>query len=218
MANEWPHACTSMPADSAPQLVSMEDVAAMHSLLPKYHEYVVEQHAYTLLPHYLGTATARTRTRTRLRTRLDTTSTSTAPAPRPPNPLVSSHSRVSSGARAGMYRVRVNDQKLYVLVMRHMFSPRLRVLAKYDLKVPASSHLIPLHSIPFHSVPFRSVPLPAAAPSALPPSLLTTRSLTLALHAHAHAHAHAERHHCGATRVEHFRRGTLPLPALLAHA
>lgn len=82
-----------------------------------------------------------------------------------------------------MYRVRVNDQKLYVLVMRHMFSPRLRVLAKYDLKVPAS-HCIALHSFPacraLHS-----------GPSFL---TLTTRTrrltltLTLSLTLKAHAH------------------------------
>jgi len=31
-----------------------EDIAEMHGLLPKYHQYVVEHNCKTLLPHYLG--------------------------------------------------------------------------------------------------------------------------------------------------------------------
>ncbi|XP_065054078.1 phosphatidylinositol 5-phosphate 4-kinase type-2 beta-like isoform X2 [Rhopilema esculentum] len=34
--------------------IESEEVEMMHSLLPKYHEYVVESHGETLLPQYLG--------------------------------------------------------------------------------------------------------------------------------------------------------------------
>ncbi|XP_064648644.1 phosphatidylinositol 5-phosphate 4-kinase type-2 alpha-like isoform X2 [Lineus longissimus] len=64
-----------------------EEVEQMHHILKEYHCYVVERHAVTLLPHYLG-----------------------------------------------MYRYTVNDQEHYMLVMRNVFSPRLMIHKKYDLK------------------------------------------------------------------------------------
>ncbi|THD19875.1 Phosphatidylinositol 5-phosphate 4-kinase type-2 beta, partial [Fasciola hepatica] len=38
----------------------------------------------------------------------------------------------------GLYRLTVNDQETYILVMRNVFSPRLTVHKKYDLKVSPS--------------------------------------------------------------------------------
>ncbi|VDP06354.1 unnamed protein product [Schistosoma mattheei] len=35
----------------------------------------------------------------------------------------------------GLYRLTVNDQESYILVMRNVFSPRLAIHKKYDLKV-----------------------------------------------------------------------------------
>jgi len=64
-----------------------EEVAEMHRVLKEYHQHIVERHAETLLPQYLG-----------------------------------------------MYRVTVNDVETYLLVMRNIFSPRLNVHKKYDLK------------------------------------------------------------------------------------
>ena len=51
-------------------------------------QYIVERHAETLLPQYLG-----------------------------------------------MYRVTVNDAETYLVVMKNVFSPRLNIHKKYDLKV-----------------------------------------------------------------------------------
>ena len=62
----------------------VRDVVSVSGLL----QYVVEKHAQTLLPHFLG-----------------------------------------------MYRTTVNDQETYLLVMRNVFSPRLVIHKKYDLKV-----------------------------------------------------------------------------------
>jgi 1-phosphatidylinositol-5-phosphate 4-kinase len=59
----------------------------MHRVLKEYHQYVVERHANTLLPQYLG-----------------------------------------------MYRVTINDSETYIVVMRNIFSPRLPIQRKYDLK------------------------------------------------------------------------------------
>jgi 1-phosphatidylinositol-5-phosphate 4-kinase len=36
------------------KVIDSEAIAEIHSILPKYHEYVVEQHGKTLLPQYLG--------------------------------------------------------------------------------------------------------------------------------------------------------------------
>lgn len=35
----------------------------------------------------------------------------------------------------GMYRITVNDNETYMVVMKNIFSPRLNVHKKYDLKV-----------------------------------------------------------------------------------
>lgn len=67
--------------------IMSEEVAEMHRILKEYHQHIVERHANTLLPQYLG-----------------------------------------------MYRLTVNDQETYCLVMRNVFSPRLNVHKKYDLK------------------------------------------------------------------------------------
>lgn len=64
-----------------------EEVEQMHHLLKQYHQHIVESHADTLLPHYLG-----------------------------------------------MYRITVSDTETYLLVMRNVFSPRLAIHKKYDLK------------------------------------------------------------------------------------
>lgn len=64
-----------------------EEVEQMHHLLKQYHQHIVEVHAQTLLPHYLG-----------------------------------------------MYRITVNDVETYLVVMRNVFSPRLPLHKKYDLK------------------------------------------------------------------------------------
>ncbi|XP_076471894.1 phosphatidylinositol 5-phosphate 4-kinase type-2 alpha-like [Babylonia areolata] len=64
-----------------------EEVEMMHHILKQYHQYIVECHAQTLLPQYLG-----------------------------------------------MYRLTVNDTETYMVVMRNVFSPRLTIHKKYDLK------------------------------------------------------------------------------------
>lgn len=64
-----------------------EEVEMMHHVLKQYHQYIVECHAQTLLPQYLG-----------------------------------------------MYRLTVNDAETYMVVMRNVFSPRLTIHKKYDLK------------------------------------------------------------------------------------
>ncbi|XP_072775636.1 phosphatidylinositol 5-phosphate 4-kinase type-2 gamma isoform X3 [Taeniopygia guttata] len=69
------------------QELSSEDVADVHGLLARYHQYVVQCHGHTLLPRFLG-----------------------------------------------MYRVSVDSEDTYLLVMRNLFSHRLPVHRKYDLK------------------------------------------------------------------------------------
>ncbi|CAI9728724.1 phosphatidylinositol 5-phosphate 4-kinase type-2 alpha-like [Octopus vulgaris] len=64
-----------------------EEVEQMHHILKQYHSYIVERHAQTLLPQYLG-----------------------------------------------MYRITVNDVETYLVVLRNVFSPRLTIHKKYDLK------------------------------------------------------------------------------------
>lgn len=64
-----------------------EEVEQMHHVLKQYHQHIIEVHADTLLPHYLG-----------------------------------------------MYRVTLNNIETYLVVMRNVFSPRLRIHKKYDLK------------------------------------------------------------------------------------
>ncbi|CAL8068702.1 unnamed protein product [Calicophoron daubneyi] len=67
--------------------ISSEEVEQMHQILEEYYAYIVNCHAQTLLPQYLG-----------------------------------------------LYRLTVNDQETYILVMRNVFSPRLAIHKKYDLK------------------------------------------------------------------------------------
>uniref|UniRef100_A0AAY4EZS3 Phosphatidylinositol 5-phosphate 4-kinase type-2 alpha n=1 Tax=Denticeps clupeoides TaxID=299321 RepID=A0AAY4EZS3_9TELE len=67
--------------------ISSEDVAEMHNILKKYHQYIVECHGSTLLPQFLG-----------------------------------------------MYRITVDGVETYMIVTRNVFSHRLSVYKKYDLK------------------------------------------------------------------------------------
>ncbi|EHB09675.1 Phosphatidylinositol-5-phosphate 4-kinase type-2 beta, partial [Heterocephalus glaber] len=67
--------------------VSSEDVAEMHNILKKYHQFIVECHGSTLLPQFLG-----------------------------------------------MYRLTVDGVETYMVVTRNVFSHRLTVHRKYDLK------------------------------------------------------------------------------------
>ncbi|KAI5128869.1 Phosphatidylinositol 5-Phosphate 4-Kinase Type-2 Beta [Manis pentadactyla] len=67
--------------------VSSEDVAEMHNILKKYHQFIVECHGNTLLPQFLG-----------------------------------------------MYRLTVDGVETYMVVTRNVFSHRLNVHRKYDLK------------------------------------------------------------------------------------
>uniref|UniRef100_A0A667INR7 1-phosphatidylinositol-5-phosphate 4-kinase n=1 Tax=Lynx canadensis TaxID=61383 RepID=A0A667INR7_LYNCA len=67
--------------------VSSEDVAEMHNILKKYHQFIVECHGNTLLPQFLG-----------------------------------------------MYRLTVDGVETYMVVTRNVFSHRLTVHRKYDLK------------------------------------------------------------------------------------
>uniref|UniRef100_A0AAY5F3S2 Phosphatidylinositol 5-phosphate 4-kinase type-2 alpha n=1 Tax=Electrophorus electricus TaxID=8005 RepID=A0AAY5F3S2_ELEEL len=67
--------------------ISSEDVAEMHNILKKYHQFIVECHGNTLLPQFLG-----------------------------------------------MYRITVDGDETYMIVTRNVFSHRLSVYKKYDLK------------------------------------------------------------------------------------
>uniref|UniRef100_A0A674NVH1 1-phosphatidylinositol-5-phosphate 4-kinase n=1 Tax=Takifugu rubripes TaxID=31033 RepID=A0A674NVH1_TAKRU len=67
--------------------VSSEDIAEMHNILKKYHQFIVECHGNTLLPQFLG-----------------------------------------------MYRLTVDGMETYMVVTRNVFSHRLTVHRKYDLK------------------------------------------------------------------------------------
>ncbi|KAL4635381.1 phosphatidylinositol 5-phosphate 4-kinase type-2 alpha [Arapaima gigas] len=67
--------------------ISSEDVAEMHNILKKYHQFIVECHGNTLLPQFLG-----------------------------------------------MYRLTVDGDETYMIVTRNVFSHRLAVYKKYDLK------------------------------------------------------------------------------------
>uniref|UniRef100_A0A3B5L8N2 Phosphatidylinositol 5-phosphate 4-kinase type-2 alpha n=1 Tax=Xiphophorus couchianus TaxID=32473 RepID=A0A3B5L8N2_9TELE len=70
------------------KIISSEDVAEMHNILKKYHQFIVECHGNTLLPQFLG-----------------------------------------------MYRLTVDGDETYMIVTRNVFSHRLSVYKKYDLKV-----------------------------------------------------------------------------------
>uniref|UniRef100_A0A8C7NW16 Phosphatidylinositol 5-phosphate 4-kinase type-2 alpha n=1 Tax=Oncorhynchus mykiss TaxID=8022 RepID=A0A8C7NW16_ONCMY len=67
--------------------ITSEDVAEMHNILKKYHQFIVECHGNTLLPQFLG-----------------------------------------------MYRLTVDGDETYMIVTRNVFSHRLSVYKKYDLK------------------------------------------------------------------------------------
>lgn len=67
--------------------ISSEDIAEMHNILKKYHQFIVECHGNTLLPQFLG-----------------------------------------------MYRLTVDSMETYMVVTRNVFSHRLAVHRKYDLK------------------------------------------------------------------------------------
>ncbi|KAI7809558.1 putative phosphatidylinositol 5-phosphate 4-kinase type-2 alpha [Triplophysa rosa] len=69
------------------KIITSEDVAEMHNILKKYHQYIVECHGNTLLPQFLG-----------------------------------------------MYRLTVDGDETYMIVTRNVFSHRLPVYKKYDLK------------------------------------------------------------------------------------
>ncbi|CAL8068704.1 unnamed protein product [Calicophoron daubneyi] len=79
--------------------ISSEEVEQMHQILEEYYAYIVNCHAQTLLPQYLG-----------------------------------------------LYRLTVNDQETYILVMRNVFSPRLAIHKKYDLKYRATRPFSPPRS------------------------------------------------------------------------
>ena len=130
----------------------------MHSFLPKYHEYVVEQHAYTLLPHYLGTATARTRTRTRSRTR--STPPAPAPAPRSPNQTIlcpvsqshsqtASHSPLSTVSICARRHVPRSRQRPEALPARH--APHVLAAPARARQVRPQGARLPLHCFAFLS-------------------------------------------------------------------
>uniref|UniRef100_A0A8C9T904 Phosphatidylinositol 5-phosphate 4-kinase type-2 alpha n=1 Tax=Scleropages formosus TaxID=113540 RepID=A0A8C9T904_SCLFO len=72
------------------KIITSEDVAEMHNILKKYHQFIVECHGNTLLPQFLG-----------------------------------------------MYRLTVDGDETYMIVTRNVFSHRLSVYKKYDLKVSA---------------------------------------------------------------------------------
>uniref|UniRef100_A0A8C2L1X0 Phosphatidylinositol 5-phosphate 4-kinase type-2 alpha n=1 Tax=Cyprinus carpio TaxID=7962 RepID=A0A8C2L1X0_CYPCA len=69
------------------KIITSEDLAEMHNILKKYHQYIVECHGNTLLPQFLG-----------------------------------------------MYRLTVDGDETYMTVTRNVFSHRLPVYKKYDLK------------------------------------------------------------------------------------
>ncbi|XP_048866675.1 phosphatidylinositol 5-phosphate 4-kinase type-2 alpha isoform X1 [Brienomyrus brachyistius] len=69
------------------KIITSEDVAEMHNILKKYHQFIVECHGNTLLPQFLG-----------------------------------------------MYRLTVDGDETYMIVTRNIFSHRLSVYKKYDLK------------------------------------------------------------------------------------
>ncbi|CAH8491306.1 unnamed protein product [Schistosoma turkestanicum] len=66
--------------------------------------------------------------------------------------IVKGHGETLLPQFLGLYRLTVNDQETYILVMRNVFSPRLAIHKKYDLKnVVYSSHLAK-RSVSIHSM------------------------------------------------------------------
>ena len=47
----------------------------------------------------------------------------------------------------GMYRITVNDNETYLVVMKNIFSPRLNIHKKYDLKVRTKNNNNNTHPI-----------------------------------------------------------------------
>ncbi|CAH8504395.1 unnamed protein product [Heterobilharzia americana] len=65
--------------------------------------------------------------------------------------IVKGHGQTLLPQYLGLYRLTVNDQETYILVMRNVFSPRLAIHKKYDLKnIVFSSHR-PKRSVSVHS-------------------------------------------------------------------
>uniref|UniRef100_A0A0X3PL87 1-phosphatidylinositol-5-phosphate 4-kinase n=1 Tax=Schistocephalus solidus TaxID=70667 RepID=A0A0X3PL87_SCHSO len=54
--------------------------------------------------------------------------------------VVNCHGQTLLPQYLGMYRVTVNDQESYLLAMRNVFSPRVTIHKKYDLKAPFGKH------------------------------------------------------------------------------
>lgn len=70
--------------------------------------------------------------------------------------IVTCHGNTLLPQFLAMYRVSVDNEDTYLLVMRNMFSHRLHIHRKYDLKV----HLLPhtRHCDPFSKVHDRGAP------------------------------------------------------------
>ncbi|VDP48925.1 unnamed protein product [Schistosoma margrebowiei] len=65
--------------------------------------------------------------------------------------IVKGHGQTLLPQFLGLYRLTVNDQESYILVMRNVFSPRLAIHKKYDLKnILYSSHHVK-RSVSIHS-------------------------------------------------------------------
>ncbi|KAH8861729.1 Phosphatidylinositol 5-phosphate 4-kinase type-2 beta [Schistosoma japonicum] len=69
--------------------------------------------------------------------------------------IVKGHGQTLLPQFLGLYRLTVNDQETYILVMRNVFSPRLAIHKKYDLKnILYSSHhakrSLSIHSLGVH--------------------------------------------------------------------
>ncbi|CAH8839910.1 unnamed protein product [Trichobilharzia szidati] len=65
--------------------------------------------------------------------------------------IVKGHGQTLLPQYLGLYRLTVNDQETYILVMRNVFSPRLAIHKKYDLKnIVFPSHQ-PKRSVSVHS-------------------------------------------------------------------
>ncbi|CDS36783.1 phosphatidylinositol 5 phosphate 4 kinase type 2 [Echinococcus multilocularis] len=58
--------------------------------------------------------------------------------------IVNVHGQTLLPQYLGMYRITVNDQDTYLLAMRNVFSPRVTVHRKYDLKPPVPSYTMPV--------------------------------------------------------------------------
>ncbi|KAL5103603.1 Phosphatidylinositol 5-phosphate 4-kinase type-2 beta [Taenia crassiceps] len=61
--------------------------------------------------------------------------------------IVNVHGQTLLPQYLGMYRITVNDQETYLLAMRNVFSPRVTVHRKYDLKPPLPSYAMVVTSL-----------------------------------------------------------------------